>query len=44
MSVLAARLWHYWIGVPLAIASIGMVAAMIAGYVVRVIRPKYPRR
>ena len=39
-----AVIWHYWIGVVLSLAVLGMVAALIAGYFVKVVRPKYPPR
>ncbi len=39
-----ARVWHYWIGVFLFLGAIPIVLAVVAGYVMRVVRPKYPRR
>lgn len=39
-----AVVWHYWIGVALAIPAIGLLVATIVGYIVKVSRPRYPRR
>ncbi len=44
MLVLAAKVWTYWIGVPLAILVIVAGVATIGGYLVKVVRPKYPPR
>ena len=41
--VLAATVWHFWIGVLLAIPVVIMAIATAALYVARVVRPKYPR-
>lgn len=39
-----AVIWHYWIGVVLFLSVIGLLAAVVAGYFVKVVRPKYPPR
>jgi len=39
-----AVIWHYWIGVVLSIAVVGLVVATVAGYFAKVVRPKYPPR
>jgi hypothetical protein len=44
MDVLAAQVWHYWIALPLVVASVGLLVALLVGYLVRVVAPKYPRR
>jgi hypothetical protein len=44
MFVFAARVWHYWIAVALMIPAILLVLAVAAGYVVKVVRPKYPKQ
>ena len=44
MHVLAGEVWHYWIAVPLIVATLGLVIALFVGYLVRVVSPKYPRR
>ena len=40
----AAKVWHYWIAVPLVGGAILLFVALIVGYLVRVVRPQYPRR
>ena len=39
-----AVIWHYWIGVVLLIAALALVLPTIAGYLFKVVRPKYPPR
>ncbi|MFN0092855.1 MAG: hypothetical protein ACKVWR_21685 [Acidimicrobiales bacterium] len=39
-----AVVWHYWIGVALALPGIIMVLATVVGYLVKVVMPKYPRQ
>lgn len=41
--VLAAKVWHYWIAVPLAIGAVLTALAVVAGYLKRVQAAKYPR-
>jgi hypothetical protein len=36
--------WHYWIGVAIAIPAILLVVATIAGYLTKVSRPRYPKQ
>jgi tetrahydromethanopterin S-methyltransferase subunit C len=43
MDVLAAQVWHFWIAPLIVAAALGLVIATIIGYVVKVIRPRYPR-
>ncbi len=40
--VLAAKVWHYWIAVPLAAGAILAVVAVVAGYLKKVQSVKYP--
>jgi len=42
--MLAANVWHWWIGVVLLIAGIGAVLQLVVGYVVKVSATKYPNR
>ena len=35
--------WHYWIGVALAIPAILLVIITIIGYLRKVVMPRYPR-
>jgi hypothetical protein len=39
-----AVVWHYWIGVALAIPAILLTIATIIGYVRKVVMPRYPRQ
>ena len=41
--VLAAKVWHYWIAVPLAGGGLLLLAATVAGYLRKVQALKYPR-
>lgn len=43
-ATLAAVVWHFWIGVALAIPGVLMVVATAVGYVVKVLGPKYAGR
>jgi hypothetical protein len=40
----AGEVWHYWIAVPLIASGILLVIALVVGYIVRVVAPRYPRR
>lgn len=42
--LLAAKVWHYWIAVPLVAGAIGLVVAVIGGYLRKVQSLKYPKR
>lgn len=44
MNALAAQVWHFWIAVPLAIGAVMTVLALVAGYVAKVVAPRYPKR
>ncbi|MCX7621045.1 MAG: hypothetical protein N2037_09410 [Acidimicrobiales bacterium] len=39
-----AVVWHYWIGVALAVPAILAVVAVIVGYLYKVKMPQYPRK
>lgn len=41
---LLAVVWHYWIGVFVVIPALLLLVATIAGYFIKVSRPRYPRR
>jgi hypothetical protein len=43
MFVLAARVWTYWIAVVLMFPAVLITIALIAGYVAKVVRPRYRR-
>jgi hypothetical protein len=40
--VLAAQVWHFWLGVVLAISSVLVVVALAVGYLLKVMRPQFP--
>ena len=42
--MLFAQVWHFWIAVPLVFGAVLFGVAMIAGYLTKVVRPKYPPR
>jgi hypothetical protein len=44
VMVLAAEVWHYWIGVALAAGALLAVVATIIGYFKKVQSLKYPRQ
>ena len=39
-----AVIWHFWIGVVLVLAAVGLLVATVGGYFVKVTRLKYPPR
>jgi len=43
MDALAAQVWHFWLALPIVIGTFAIGAAVIVGYLVKVVRPKYPR-
>jgi VIT1/CCC1 family predicted Fe2+/Mn2+ transporter len=42
--MLFAKVWTYWIAVPLAAGAVLFVVATIAGYLTKVSKPKHPPR
>lgn len=44
MTLAAAPVWHYWIGVAITLPTVGLVIATVVGYVVKVVGPKYAGR
>lgn len=40
----AAEIWHWWIGLILAIAGVLAVLQVVVGYVRKVVAPQYPKR
>lgn len=38
-----AVVWHWWLGVFLAIGGIGLVISIVAGYLARVENPRYKK-
>ena len=41
--VLAAKVWHYWIAVPLVGLAVLALVGTLVGYLVKVQSAKYPR-
>jgi uncharacterized membrane protein YpjA len=39
-----SHVWHFWIAVPLVAGAIFFILAVIVGYLVNVVKPKYPPR
>jgi uncharacterized integral membrane protein len=39
--VAAAKPWHYWLSIVLAVSVLGLLLMMVVGYVVRVVMLKY---
>ena len=42
-GMLAAQVWHYWIGVILAISVVLTTVALVAGYLKKVESTRYPK-
>lgn len=42
--MLAANIWHWWVGLVLTVVGIGAVAAVGAGYVKQVSASRFPRQ
>lgn len=40
--MLAANIWHWWIGVVLTLALVGLVVMLVAGYLKSVTAKQYP--
>ncbi len=44
IGLLAAKVWHYWISVILAVSGIGAILSLVRGYLKKVTGLKYPRK
>lgn len=42
--LLAAKVWHYWLAVPIVALVIVVMIMTLVGYLNKVVRPKYPSR
>jgi formate-dependent nitrite reductase membrane component NrfD len=40
--MLAANIWHWWVGLVLTVVGIGAVAAVAAGYIKQVSASRFP--
>lgn len=41
--LVAAKVWHYWIGIAILLPSLLAVLLVVIGYLVKVTSKKYPR-
>lgn len=42
--MLFAKVWTFWLAVPFVFGAVMFVVATILGYLMKVVRPKYPPR
>ncbi|HUQ40618.1 MAG TPA: hypothetical protein VM030_10735 [Acidimicrobiales bacterium] len=42
--ILAAKVWHYWVAVPLVAGGVLMIIALGIGYLAKVVSLKYPKQ
>ncbi len=42
--MLAANIWHWWIGVVLTLVAVGTVLMLVVGYLKQVTAQRYPNR
>ena len=42
--MLAAEIWHWWIGVVLTLVALGTVLMLVVGYLKQVTAQRYPNR
>ena len=42
--MLAANIWHWWIGVILTVVAVGTVLMLVVGYLKQVTAQRYPNR
>lgn len=43
MLAIVTHVWHYWIAVVLTVSAVGLVLALAVGYVLSVVRTRYPK-
>ncbi len=43
-ALLAAKVWHYWIGIAILLPALLAVVLTIIGYLVKVTANRYPKR
>jgi hypothetical protein len=41
--LLAAKVWHWWLAIPLLVAPILAVIGLVVGYLVKVTGARYPK-
>lgn len=42
--IVAAKVWHYWIGIAILIPALLLVVATVLGYLSKVTSNKYPKQ
>ncbi len=42
--MLAANVWHWWIGIALVLLAVAAIVALVAGYMAAVTAKQHPRR
>lgn len=42
--MLAAVVWHYWLGVALFVPAVLLIIGIVIGYLVKVVAPRYPKQ
>lgn len=42
--MIAAYVWHYWLGLVLLLAGVGAVLQAVVGYIIKVNASRYPNR
>jgi hypothetical protein len=42
--ILGAQIWDYWLAWAIAIGAVVTVLALVAGYLMKVVSPQYPKR
>ena len=42
--LIAAKVWHYWLAVPIVALVVVVMILTLIGYLNKVVRPKYPPR
>ncbi len=44
LGLLAANVWHWWIGVALALVGGAAILGLVAGYLKQVVSPQHPNK
>lgn len=42
--IVAARVWHYWVGIAVLIPALLLVLATVVGYLAKVTANRYPKQ
>lgn len=40
--MLLAKVWHFWLAVPIAVAAVGLVLTVLGLYAARVVKTRFP--